>query len=317
MKTTRICLLGGTGFVGRHLATILNARRINLCIPTRYPHRHRDLQLLEQVQLVAANIHDSEQLERLFKSCDVVINLVGILNANGKNGKDFEYVHVELAKKVINASQHQGVRRLLHMSALHAEDTPNTSHYLRSKAKAETLTHTLSGGHNPAVTSFRPSVIFGPGGDFLTKFRDLLESIPLVFPLACPQAHFQPVYVGDVVKAFTNALDDPSSHGQRVDLCGPKTYTLHELVAYVAQLRKLKRYIIDLPDWASRLQAMILEHMPGKPFTMDNYRSLTIDNTCTAESSLCPTSLESVAPQYLGDQSLLRQYDRLRDHSQY
>ncbi|WP_455381021.1 complex I NDUFA9 subunit family protein [Acidihalobacter prosperus] len=316
MKMTQICLLGGTGFVGRRLATILNARRISLCIPTRHPQRHRDLQLLEQVQLVTADIHDSKQLEQLFKSCDAVINLVGILNANDKKGKDFDYVHVELAKKVINAAQHQGIRRLLHMSALHAEDTPNTSHYLRSKAKAETLTHTLS-GRDPIVTSFRPSVIFGPGGDFLTRFRELLESIPFIFPLACPRSRFQPVYVGDVAEVFANALDDYSSYGKRINLCGPKTYTLHELVAYVARLSNLKRYIIDLPDWVSRMQAIILERVPGKPFTMDNYRSLRIDSICASESDLCPTPLESIAPQYLGDQNQSRQYDRLRDHSQY
>lgn len=316
MKLTCVSILGGTGFVGRHLAARLSARGLQLRMPTRHPQRHRDLRLLDGVRLIEADVHDPAQLAKTIEGSEAVINLVGILNERGRDGRGFTQAHVELAKKVLDACQRTGVQRLLHMSALHAQNTPDTSHYLRTKAEAESLVHTLS-GPALAVTSLRPSVIFGPGGDFLGRFSKLLEDIPLVFPLACPEARFQPVYVGDVAQAFDHALDDMATHGARIDLCGPRIYTLRELVAYVARLKGLRRRIVGLPDWAARLQARMLERVPSKPFTMDNYRSLTIDSVCAPGAPHCPTSLESIAPRYLGDQDLQRQYDRLRDLGQY
>lgn len=316
MKLTRVCILGGTGFVGRHLAARLSAHGFQLRIPTRHPQRHRDLQLLDGVQLVEADVHDPECLARVFESCQAVVNLVGILNERGRDGRGFEHAHVELANKVVSACQGKGVSRLLHMGALGAENTPGTSHYLRTKAKAETLVHTLS-GPALAVTSLRPSVIFGPGGDFLSHFAMLLDTIPAVFPLACPEARLQPVYVGDVADTFTTALSDTRNHGARIDLCGPKRYTLRELVIYVARVKGLRRRIVGLPDWAARVEALVLERLPGKLFTMDNYRSLAIDSICPPNVAHCPTALEGIAPQYLGNQTPQRHYDRLRDLSQY
>ncbi|AOV16141.1 epimerase [Acidihalobacter aeolianus] len=316
MKLTRVCLLGGTGFVGRHLAARLSARGLHLRIPTRHPQRHRDLLLLAGTQMVAADVHDQEALERLFDGCEAVVNLVGILNEQGRDGRGFVHAHVDLAKKVINACQRKGVRRLLHMSALRAENTPDTSHYLRTKAEAESLVHTLS-GPALAVTSLRPSVIFGPGGDFLSRFAELIEAIPGVFPLACAEARFQPVFVGDVADAFADALADPETYGARIDLCGPRSYTLRALVEYVARLRGLRRQVVALPDWIARAEARILERMPGKAFTMDNYLSLRVDSVCADGAKHCPTTLEEIAPRYLGDQQPQRQFDRLRDLGQY
>ncbi|MHB1241406.1 MAG: complex I NDUFA9 subunit family protein [Gammaproteobacteria bacterium] len=301
MKFKRIGLLGGTGFVGRHLAARLVEKGYHVRVLSRDPERHRGLKVLPTLELMAADVRDPTALCRGFVGCDAAINLVGILN-EGRRGRGFQAVHVDLPRKVLDACGAAGVRRLLHMSALNADPSRGPSHYLRSKGEGEDLTH-LAAGQGLQVTSFRPSVIFGPDDGFLNRFAALLEWAPGVFPLACPNARFAPVYIGDVVDAMTIALEDRASVGRRYELCGPHGYTLHQLVAYVARLRGLRRRVVDLGDWSSRLQARVLERMPGKPFSYDNYLSLQADSVCRedglASLGIEPTPLEAVAPAYL------------------
>ncbi len=218
MARHSICILGGTGFVGRSLAARLAAAGHDLRIPTRRRERHRDLLVLPGVQLIEADVHDPAVLAREFRGCDTVVNLVGILNERGHRGAGFERAHVALPDKVIEACRATGVPRLLHMSALGAAiDGP--SHYQRTKARGEALVHAA---RDLAVTSFRPSVIFGPHDNFTNRFARLLRRVPVVFPLACPDARLQPVFVEDVVSAYVAALDDSRTHGQGYELCGPQ-----------------------------------------------------------------------------------------------
>jgi uncharacterized protein YbjT (DUF2867 family) len=119
-----------------------------------------------------------------------------------------------------------------------------------------------------------------------------------VLPLARPNARLAPVYVGDVADAFVAALGDSSTFGRRYDLCGPREYTLKALVEYTAKVAGLKRLVIGLPEGLSKLLAMALEYMPGKPMSLDNYRSLTQDNVCR-NGEHCPTALETIVPEYL------------------
>ncbi|HEX5637866.1 MAG TPA: NAD-dependent epimerase/dehydratase family protein, partial [Gammaproteobacteria bacterium] len=209
----------------------------------------------------------------------------------------FRRVHLDLPRKILGACQHNKVPRFLHMSALNADANTGSSHYLRSKGEGENQLHTFAG--SCAITSFRPSVIFGPGDSFFNRFASLLKLGPGFFPLACGQARFAPVFVGDVVDAFVNALHDYATYGKRYDLCGPEVFTLHELVAYTAQISGRRTRIIDLPDILARLQAHILEHVPGKPFSIDNYNSLKTDSLCDVATRM-PTSISAVVPWYLG-----------------
>jgi NADH dehydrogenase len=201
----------------------------------------------------------------------------------------------------VQACRETGVSRLLHMSALHAARTA-PSHYLRTKALGEEAVHRAE-SPDFHVTSFRPSVIFGPGDGFLNRFAGLLRLVPGFFPLACPESRFQPVYVEDVVRAFADSFDNHKTFGQRYDLCGPKVYTLREIVEYVAQLMGKRLCVIGLPDGLSYLQALVLEVAPGKPFSLDNYRSLQVDSVCDRGFpeifGITPVSLEEIAPTYI------------------
>ncbi len=301
MVLHKICLLGGTGFVGRRLVARLSDAGHDVVLLTRHRERHRDFLVLPTVRLVEGDVQDTGFLQQQFGGRDTVINLVGILNEKGRSGKGFARAHAELPEKIVQACHETGVQRLLHMSALHAARTA-PSHYLRTKALGE---EAVLRAESPdfRVTSFRPSVIFGPGDGFLNRFTGLLRLMPGVFPLACPHARFQPVYVEDVVRAFTGSFDNHKTFGQRYDLCGPKVYTLREIVEYVARLINKRVCVAGLPDGLSYLQAAMLEFAPGKPFSLDNYRSLQIDSVCEKgfpeAFGITPTALEEIAPGYL------------------
>ena len=298
MTDHRVCILGGTGFVGHHLVARLAASGYRCRILARHPQRHRDLMLVPGVELRQSSILETGALEEQLDGCSALVNLVGILNEG--RGQTFQWVHVDLVECVLEAARAAQVRRYLHMSALHAQVTRGKSLYLRTKGAGEDLAHARA---DMEVTSFRPSVIFGPGDSFFNRFAALLKTAPGVFPLACPDARFAPVYVGDVAAAMVNSLTDPDSLGKGYDLCGPRVYSLKELVQYTAGLIGRKVSVVGLPDFLARLQARMLQHVPGKPFTMDNYLSLQTDSVCEhndlAELGIRPRVVEALVPGYL------------------
>jgi NADH dehydrogenase len=310
MKHNSICILGGTGFVGKYIAARLVASGKRVRILTRNRNNHRDLLVLPNIELIEADVFDTPQLETHLKGMDTVINLIGILNEKQHNGDGFRKVHIELPKSILGACLKLQIPRLMHMSALNADANLGPSFYLRTKGEGENALHTFSTGRL-AVTSFRPSVIFGPGDSFLNRFAGLLKMMPYFFPLACANARFAPVYVGDVADRFVNAIDDKTTYGKRYNLCGPEEYSLKELVDYTARTLGLNRHVIGLPDTVSKMQAYTLEWFPGKPFSVDNYKSLKLDSVCP-QGEHEPTSLDMVVPTYLGHTNRQTEYDAFR-----
>lgn len=314
MNISRICILGGSGFVGRHLIPKLAANNFQTVILCRHPQRHRDLAVNPGCSVVEADIFDKAQLARHFQGCDAVINLVGILNERKKH--DFRRVHIELVDKVSFACRQAGVKRLLHMSALNANAGSGTSVYLRSKGEGENRAHT-GGKPDVAVTSFRPSVIFGPDDSFINRFASLLK-IPGPMPLACAKSKFAPVYIEDVCQAMLYCLENRKTFGQRYELCGPGIYSLLELVKYISQHQNMKKLIISLPNSLSKLQASILGMLPGKVFTVDNYMSLQQDSVCSDSAmnlkalGIEATHMDSVVPVFLSQTSEKNRYQDLR-----
>ena len=299
MNIQRIALIGGSGFVGRHIAQRLRNRGYQCRIVTRHAHRHAELRTVAEV--VEADAFDRAGLTIALQGCEAVVHLVGVLNDGGKD-RSFRRMHVELVENVVSACHDAKVRRLLHMSALNADHASGASQYLRSKGEGENRAHTL-GKPGIAVTSFRPSVIFGADDSFLNRFATLLK-IPGPFPLACPDARLSPVFIDDVAAAFANALENRETFGKHYELCGPRTYTLKQLVRFVADhTGHHHKFIIPLPDWASRMQASILQYFPGKPFTPDNYLSLGTPSVCREDGlaalGVTPTSLENAGARIL------------------
>ncbi len=317
MKRHTICVLGGTGFVGRQLANQLAAAGHRVRVPTRHRERHRDLLVLPTVEVVEANVHEPAELAGALDGCDTAINLVAVLNEARRD--QFRHVHVELPRKLGTAMQEKSVGRLLHMSALNADARQGASRYLRSKGEGEDLAHGLA-STGIRVTSFRPSVIFGPDDHFFNKFAALLK-LPGPLPLPCPDARFAPVFVGDVAGALVSALDNKATYDQRYDLCGPRAYTMRQLVQYAAEVLGVKKTLIGLPDAVSRLQAAVMGCLPGKPFTRDNYDSMQVAAVCNgpfpAVFGYTPTALEAVVPYYLGRSNQQAIFDAVRQEARH
>ena len=301
MMPGKIVLIGGSGFVGSCLASRLSGRGIQVTLPTRRRETRKSLAMLPGIRLIAADVHDPLELEDLLAGADAVINLVGILHdsdARAPYGRRFAAAHVELPGKIVAAMRQTGVRRLLHMSALKAAaDAPSA--YLRSKAAGEAVV--LDPANGLDITVFRPSVIFGPDDVFLNTFASLLETFPFL-PLASGKTRFQPVYVGDVAEAFVAALTNRETYGKTYELCGPRVYSLRELVEYTGKLIGHARPVIDLPYPLARLQAGILGLLPKPPMSPDNLRSLQVDSVSDGRLTFPgwqPQALETIAPTYL------------------
>lgn len=303
IKKRKICVLGGSGFVGRHLIGELTKKGYLIKVLSRKRERHRELLVLPGVSVVNANVYNSKELNRRLAGVDIVINLVGILNQRGHNNS-FNVSHIELTEKIIAACKKNKISRLLHMSALNADAEKGVSEYLKSKGVAENLVHKAEGIN---VTSFRPSVIFGPDDDFFNRFAGLLKMTPSIFPLACPESKFAPVYIGDVVNCFVRAINNKDTYGQRYELCGPEVYSLKQLVEFTASQIGVKRYVLGLGDGLSKLQARVMEFLPTKPFSRDNFKSLQVDSICDEAFpeifETVPKSVEAVMPKYLALQN--------------
>ena len=304
----RIVVLGGSGFVGRHLVARLVAAGHRVVVPTRRREAAKHLLVLPTVDVLEENINDPQALARVLAGADTVVNLVAILNEAGRS--TFTGVHVDLVRSVVGACHVAKVPRLLHMSALGA-DPAGPSQYLKTKAGGEAVV--MASGLR--WTIFRPSIIFGREDAFLNLFAQLSRSLPVIV-LAAPNARFQPIYVEDVAHCIVQSVTDDLTVQTRYDLCGPKVYTMRQLVAYAGEVSGAVRPIVPLGPGLSKLQATLLEHLPGKLMSRDNLLSTQKDNVCDcpfpAVFGIAPVSLEAVAPQYLSPGAQRSAFDAYR-----
>ncbi len=306
---SKVLVLGGTGFVGRHVCEKLVRAMHPVTVPTRRLRNAASVMTLPMLYAAEADVHDEAALRELVRGHDAVVNLVAILQGSASA---FERAHVELARKIARACEATGVRRVVHVSALGADiRNPDglPSNYLRSKSRAEQVLHQA----NLDLTLIRPSVIYGAEDRFLNTFADLQQVFPVV-PLASAHAKFQPVWVEDVASAVLACLDGAhaqGSIGQIYEACGPQVFTLKELVELAGRLGGAAhgrgRMVIPLPDGLARLQAIAMELMPGEPLlSRDNLDSMKVPNVATGHHpglealGITPASLLAIAPTYLG-----------------
>ncbi len=310
-----ICILGGTGFIGRHLISRLAQSSYSISVLCRHPERHRDLSVIPHLKLYSDDCHKLKTLRHYFSKADIVINLVGILNEKGDTGKGFHKVHVDLADTIVQACGDCDISRLLHISALNADAGHGPSYYLQSKGEGEEIIRTAASDHC-AVTIFQPSVVFGPGDNFFNRFAQLLRITPGIIPLACHKSKLAPVYVGDVVEAMVRCIQERDFQNKSWALCGPSDYTLKQLVQFTAHTCEQQRLIIGLGKFFSKMQARLLEMLPGQLMSRDNYRTLQVDSICKnnglIDLGIEPQAIESLVGGYLNSINYRTRYNNYR-----
>lgn len=297
-----ILVLGGSGFVGRHVCEKLARLGWRVTVPTRRAGNASAVQTLPLLQVVEADVHDAAALARLLPGHDAVVNLIAILHGNAAA---FQRAHVDLPARLASACTAAGVSRLVHVSALGAAaDGPSL--YQRSKAAGEAALQAAG----LRLTVLRPSVIFGAEDRFTNLFASLQGLAP-VLPLAGSATRFQPVWVEDVAEAVLRCLQREATVGQVFEACGPEVMTLAELVRLSGGLAGVNagrgRPVLPLPHTAGWLQALLMECLPGQPLmSRDNLASLRVDNVASGTLpgldalGIVPAALRAVAPSYLG-----------------
>lgn len=310
MQSRKICVLGGSGFVGSSVVAKLDQAGYAVTVLTRRRDSARHLSLLPNVTVVECNVMDDGALAAALNGADAVVNLIGILHQSGR--VSFEAMHHELPARLAKICDASGIKRIVQMSSLQA-DSHAPSEYLRSKAAGEAAL--LAFAQKLNITIFRPSIIFGRGDSFINLFATLIKFLPVVL-LAKPNAKFQPVWVEDVASCFAASIQNTQTYGQVYELAGPKVYSFRELVQQVMTTLGVKRPIIGLCDKLSYAQAFMMELLPVKLMSRDNVRSMEVDSVSQqpfpAIFDVVPASLEAVIPEYLVDSTLRGKYDSFR-----
>lgn len=298
----KILILGGTGFVGRHLCEKLAEGDYRTTVLTRRRSNASHLQMLPMVDVVEVAAHNAAALMPLLAEHDAVVNLIAILHGSEAA---FEKAHVQLPLELAKACDATGQRRIVHVSSLGA-DLNAPSMYQRSKARGEAVLNAAG----LDVSVLRPSVIFGAEDKFLNTFASLQKLFPFI-PLAGSTARFQPVWVEDVASAIVKCIEEKTTIGQTYEACGPEVFTLKQLVQLAGQYSGHDRPVIGLPDVLARIQAALMELAPGEPImSRDNLDAMKVDNISGGKLpglqalGITAATLSAVVPFYLGNQGL-------------
>ena len=310
MQVKKICVLGGSGFVGSSVVAKLDQAGYAVSVLTRRRDSAKHLFLLPNVSVVECDVQDDQALTAALKGADAVINLIGILHQSRR--ASFDKVHHQLPARLAKICMTLGIRRLVQMSSLQAlKSAP--SEYLRSKAAGEAAL--LANAPKLDITIFRPSIIFGRGDSFTNLFASLIKLLPLVL-LAKPDARFQPVWVEDVASCLVASIQNTATYGQIYELAGPRVYTFRQLVKQIMAVLGVQRPIVGLGTALSYAQAFMMELLPVKLMSRDNVRSMEVDSVSAEPFPVIfgiePVALEAVMPEYLVDSTQRGAYDRYR-----
>ena len=295
----RVFITGGTGFVGRAVIQALRAEGYAVrCLVRR--GSEPDLRGFGAIERVEGDVMARQTLDDGLAGCDAVVHLVGIIRERPAIGSTFERVHVQGTQNVLGAAAAAGVRRYLHMSALGARAGAR-SRYHRSKWAAEEAV-----GSSPLPwTIFRPSIVYGPGDEFVTMLRGMIEGLPVVPVIGSGRQRLQPVPVAQVAQGVARALALEATVKHTYDVGGPDAVSMVELLDMIAAaLGRRRRLKVHVPIRLVRPVTQILHRLPGYPLTPDQLVMLEEDNTCDPSAFFSTFGLTPV-PLAAGLRSLL------------
>ena len=295
-----IAIFGGGGFLGKHLMRQLTRLDYRVKVATRNPYLKGYLKPLGnpgQIELFKTNIFNIEDVKRILKNCDFVINLVGILYETKK--QKFNQIHAEFPHQLSHLCNELGIKNLVHVSALGVKER-HVSQYMQSKFQGE---KNIQDTFKPSVI-LRPSIVFGPEDKFFNTFASIAQFSP-VLPLIGGKTKFAPIYCGDVVKAIVKALELNNSEPKIYELGGPKNYSLKELMEILLAEIKKKRFLLPIPFSVAKFQAYFLQMMPNPLLTVDQVKLLQYNNIVSGDYpvlkdlGITGTLIQSILPKYI------------------
>ncbi len=318
-----VAVFGGSGFVGRHLVRELASRGMLVRVAVRNIESANYLKVMGdvgQIVPIPSDVGDKNKVSPVVEGADFVINLVGLLFESGN--QNFNRVHIKAASNIAEASAHYKVSKLIQISSVGASEK-SESNYSVSKAIAEKKMREIY----PSAIVLRPSIIFGPEDSFINLFASIARfspGLPVFGGSLFPKfelfskgrilnldffgegvTKFQPVYVGDVIKAIAKCLELGAADGNTYELGGPRVLSTKELMQMILGAIGRRRLLVPTPFWYLTLLASFLELLPRPLITKDQVKSLREDNVVSNNAQvledldISPTDLEAIIPHYL------------------
>jgi NADH dehydrogenase len=300
-----VTVIGGSGFLGRHIVRALAKRGYRIRVACRRPDLAGHLQPLGtpgQIMPVQANVRYPDSIVAACRGADAVVNLPGVLFSGGP--QTFDAVHVFGAEAAARAARAVKARLHIHMSAIGA-DAGSTSEYARTKAAGEARARAAF----PGTIVLRPSIVFGPEDGFFNRFAAMARISPFLPLIGGGTTKYQPVFVGDVAEAVSRLIDRGEATGKTYELGGPDIRTFAELLKFMLETIGRKRLLLPVPWPIARTMAAVTGFLPKPPLTMDQVELLRSDNIVSEAArnegrtleglGIVPDSIEAQVPAYL------------------
>ena len=297
-----VTVFGGSGFVGGQVVRQLAKAGHRVRVAVRNPnlgYRLRMLGDVGQIEVVQTNVRNAPSVARALEGAEAAVNLVGVLRETGR--QKFHALHVMGARTIAEQAKAAGVRRLVQVSAIGADEN-SSSRYARTKAMGEAAVRQAF----PGAVVIRPSIMFGADDKFFNKFGQMAALFPALPLIGGGETKFQPVYVGDVAQVVAKAVAHPAAEGLTYELGGPAVYSFKELLEMILRETGRNRMLVSLPWFAASWIGKLGDLSPvAPPLTSDQVESLKTDNVADKglpgliEAGVIPTTVESVVPSYL------------------
>jgi NADH dehydrogenase len=300
-----ITIIGGSGFLGRHIVRALAKRGYRIRVACRRPDLAGHLQPLGvpgQVMPVQANVRYPASLAAACDGAHAVINLTGVLYSAG--AQSFDAVHVFGAEASAKAARAARARVFIQMSAIGA-DPGSSAAYARSKAEGEARAR----AGFPGAIILRPSIVFGPEDSFFNRFAGLARFAPALPLIGGGATKFAPVFVGDVAEAVARLVDRGEADGKTYELGGPEAFTFKQLMKFTLETIERRRLLVPVPWRVARIQGMILGLLPKPLLTADQVELLKSDNLVSEAAQrekrtleglgIAARGIEGIVPGYL------------------
>ncbi|MCX7257416.1 MAG: epimerase, partial [Polaromonas sp.] len=207
---------------------------------------------------------------------DAVINAVGVLRDGPRT--PMQAIHSDVPQALFNACAQQGVRRVIHLSALGiaSGDSP----YARTKREAEAHLQNLTAQGALQGVALQPSVVFGAGGAGSALFTALARWPVLALPPEAFSTRVQPVRLDELAQVVAALIEPAGALCGPLVCVGPLGVPLADLIASLRQQRGYApARVMRLPSVLTRASARLGDAFPFTPWGTQALALLAQDNT--------------------------------------